>query len=165
MFRNKHTIAALIITPILAVIAYFGVDSLVGEKPHKAEPGKAYPLAALPQCRYTSGHCTLKNADFNVQISPLEVSANKLVLTLHSAFPLQSARMALVQDVSQPGNPVLMQQMDTKGQDWQVQLPGAHNDKTLLRLVLNADKSLYYGETAVTFLSYATSFGGSAQPH
>ena len=163
MFRNKHIIAALIITPILAVIAYFGVDNLVGEKPHKAEPGQSYALAALPQCRYTSGHCTLKNADFKVEITPVTVGADNLVLKLHSAFPLQSARMALVQDVSQPGNPVIMQPLDEKGLDWQVALSGAHTEHTLLRLVLNADQALYYGETGVAFLTYATSFGGTAQ--
>ena len=42
MLTNKHVVIALIVAPILAVIAYFATDAAVGEKPHKAQAGKSY---------------------------------------------------------------------------------------------------------------------------
>jgi len=66
---NKHLIIAMIVAPILAVIAYYGVDRVVSETPHKAVKGQSYPLAAKSNCRYKSGECTLKNGDISLTIN------------------------------------------------------------------------------------------------
>ncbi len=40
MFKNKHFILALLIAPILSLIAYFGTDMALSEKPpHAAQEG------------------------------------------------------------------------------------------------------------------------------
>ncbi|GAL14113.1 hypothetical protein JCM19233_5125 [Vibrio astriarenae] len=43
MFKNKHFIVALIVAPILAIIAYFGIDIASVKKPHAAK--KAKPIS------------------------------------------------------------------------------------------------------------------------
>jgi len=159
MFRNKHLIAAMLIAPILALVAYFGVDAMVSEKPMQAEAGQSYALVAMPQCRYSSGHCTLKNSDFKVEIKPLQVSGNSMVLKLHSVFPLQAAKIALVQNPNMPGSPSAMHAIDDKRQDWRITIQGAHEKTSQLRLVVIAKDAYYYGETGLEFLTYATSFG------
>ena len=67
-FTNKHVITAFIVAPILAVLSYYAVDLLLKEQPHVAVAGSSYPLVAQSNCRYTSGRCDLKNADFVAQI-------------------------------------------------------------------------------------------------
>ena len=64
MFKNKHFIVALLIAPILAIIAYFGVDIAVSEKPHAAKKGQSYKLVSKSNCRYTSGLCDMENGEF-----------------------------------------------------------------------------------------------------
>ncbi len=44
MFKNKHFIIALLIAPILSLIAYFGTDMALSEKPHAAKEGESYKL-------------------------------------------------------------------------------------------------------------------------
>ncbi|MGY0646152.1 MAG: hypothetical protein ACW7DN_16410, partial [Paraglaciecola chathamensis] len=61
MFKNKHIITALIVTPLLAIAGYFATDYIVSERPQQAQQGGQYQLAALPNCRYASGKCGLKN--------------------------------------------------------------------------------------------------------
>lgn len=64
MFKNKHFILALLIAPILSIIAYFGTDMALSEKPHAAKEGETYKLASKSNCRYTSGLCDMENGDF-----------------------------------------------------------------------------------------------------
>lgn len=66
---KKHVIAAMLIAPILALIAYFGVDYLVREKPLEIQPGGHYKLNVKPNCRWDSGRCTLANADVEFNLS------------------------------------------------------------------------------------------------
>ena len=49
----------MIVAALLAVITWFAVDRLVAERPHIAREGRAYPLIARSDCRYTSGQCSL----------------------------------------------------------------------------------------------------------
>lgn len=156
-------IAALLIAPVLALVSYFGVDAMVSDKPSQAQPGHSYALVAMPQCRYTSGKCTLKNAEFKIELTPQQVDANTISLTLHSAFPLQAAKMALVQEASEAGSPLPMQPTDTKGQDWKIDLHGSHGKNSRLRLVVVAGDAFYFGETGLDFITYATSFEADTQ--
>ena len=158
MFKNKHIIAALIVTPILAIIAYFATDYFVSEKPHKALPGEAYELAEKPNCRYNSGRCGLKNADFTVDITAQHLDENYLNLTLKSAFPLQGARLAMVDDPEQPGEPRPMKNQNAQRTEWTITLSQPKTDSSRLRMVLAAGESVYYGDTSTAFLDYQTSF-------
>lgn len=55
LLTNKHVVIAMLVAPVLAVIAYFAVDASVSEPPKAAQPGQSYPLAVRSNCRYTSG--------------------------------------------------------------------------------------------------------------
>ena len=66
MFTNKHVIVALIVAPVLSVLAWYAVGSFTGEQPTPAEPGQSYPLVEKSNCRYPSGECELENEDFSV---------------------------------------------------------------------------------------------------
>lgn len=159
MFRNKHVVIAMIVAPILAVIAYFATDQLAGEKPHKAEAGQSYALVALPNCRYASGHCTLKNAAFKIDLTVDQVGVNVLTLSLNSAFPLQGAKAALVADETQQGSPASLTASDDTGMNWTIDLSGDATDSSLLRIVVAASDAFYFGETGLAFMNYQTSFG------
>jgi len=60
VLKNKHLVIAMLVAPVLAVLSYFALDVLVGERPKPAEEGQSYPLVEKPDCRYASGHCGLK---------------------------------------------------------------------------------------------------------
>lgn len=159
MFKNKHLVAALIVTPILAIGGYFVLDAVIGEKPHVAQAGESYPLVALPNCRYSSGKCTLKNNQFKVDIAANDTHDNSLNLRLSSQHALQGAKMALVQDANDPGNPIDMQKDDTDGKEWHIALKAPAQPDSQLRLVLVAGDALYFGETGLAFLHYETAVG------
>ncbi len=43
LLTNKHVVIAMLVAPVLAVIAYFAVDASVSEAPKAAQPGKKLP--------------------------------------------------------------------------------------------------------------------------
>ncbi|MES0327310.1 MAG: hypothetical protein ABUK13_03870, partial [Gammaproteobacteria bacterium] len=94
--KNKHLIMAMFIAPTLAVIAYFGVDFIVSEKPHVAVQGESYKLAAKSNCRYKSGICTLENGDVEVKVHAQAMGNNQIKIILSSVVPLQSALISFV---------------------------------------------------------------------
>jgi len=44
LLTNKHMIIAMLVAPVLAVLAWFAVGEFAGEQAHKAEAGREYPL-------------------------------------------------------------------------------------------------------------------------
>lgn len=159
MFKNKHVVIAMIVAPILAIIAYFATDSLVGEKPHKAEAGQSYSLVALPNCRYPSGHCTMKNGGFSVELSLKNVGVNVLSLQITSKHPLQGVKAALVAHENENGEPESLTPMDAARTSWSIDLTGEQTDASRLRVVVAAADAFYFGETGLEFVNYETSFG------
>jgi hypothetical protein len=53
--HNKHILAAVLVAPVLAILSYFGIGYLFGEKPQPALEGQSYRLAEKPNCRWESG--------------------------------------------------------------------------------------------------------------
>ena len=51
MWKNKHVVVAMLVAPILAILAWFAVDSMVAERAHSAKPGASYKLVAKSNCR------------------------------------------------------------------------------------------------------------------
>lgn len=93
MFKNKHFIVALLIAPILSIIAYFGTDMAVSEKPHAAKEGQSYKLVSKSNCRYTSGLCDMENGDFKVKFRSEKLTNENLELSLHSAHSLEGVKL------------------------------------------------------------------------
>lgn len=62
MFKNKHFILALLIAPILSIIAYFGTDMALSEKPHAAKEGKLTSSRVSPTVVTPVAYVTWKMA-------------------------------------------------------------------------------------------------------
>ncbi|MDA0150376.1 hypothetical protein [Vibrio sp. LaRot3] len=158
MFKNKHFIIALLVAPILSVIAYFGVDLAVSEKPHAAEKGQSYKLLSKSNCRYTSGLCDMVNGEFKVQFRAEKHTQDALELSLKSAFPLEGIKLSLVDSQDEQGTPINMQSRDESGTQWYVTLPAPSSEESWLRVAIKADGTLYYGDTQTLFTKYETLF-------
>ncbi|RXJ72346.1 hypothetical protein CS022_16065 [Veronia nyctiphanis] len=156
MFTNKHVVLAMIVAPILAIIAYFGIDAALSEKPMVAEKGETYQLAARSNCRYTSGLCSLENGDFKLKLKSESLTETTLSLTLTSEFPLQGARMSLGE--SESAEPIAMSSTDNNGMEWAIEMPAPQGPESMVRLVVKSNDSLYYGESETTFVEYKTFF-------
>ena len=136
MFTNKHVIIAMIVAPVLAILAWFAVGYLGGEKPHLAVPGATYPLVEKSNCRYESGACDLENEDFQLRLTYLEaVTGPELVLS--ASHPLEGVVLAIVE----PGvedQPDMMRASDGRGLEWRMALAGRPAPAQRIRLVARA---------------------------
>lgn len=146
---NRHVVVALLVAPLLALIAYFAVDRVVGERPHAARPDASYPLTARPDCRWASGRCTLKNEDVE-----LVVAAAGAGLELTASIELRGVMYSLDRD----GGRAAPQPMERTGAGrWRAPSPSARELAELrLRLVAATPQGTrFYGETGLKFLEPA----------
>lgn len=158
MFKNKHIVTALIVTPILAIGGYFATDYIVSERPQQARAGGQYQLVQLPNCRYASGECGLKNGNFKIVVTGKTGDDGVLSLQLTSVFALDDARVSVVRDLAEIVGPGLMKSVSADGKIWQADLQVIDAGEQFLRLAVMADGAVYYAETAMPFLVYETSF-------
>lgn len=157
-FTNKHVITAMVVAPILAVISYFTVDMVVKEAPTAAVPGQSYPLLAKPNCRYTSGACTLVNADFKSELVVIS-EASRDVLQLTASHTLQDVKIGFSRvKEDPPAEPQSMRAQDAKHKVWSIALPLKANEENKLVIAILSNGSHYYAETAMGFAEYKTSF-------
>jgi len=151
VLRNRHVIIALLVTPVLAVLAWIGVGQFAGEAPAPAEPGRAYPLVEQPNCRYASGACDLRNADLELRIvlnDGAQDGAGGPQVTVTSSHPLQRVQLALAggEGRALPGDLAL-----SAGGQWVGRLRTRPGTGDLLRLVAQGDGAFYYGEVTTAF--------------
>ncbi|WP_447471768.1 hypothetical protein [Vibrio harveyi] len=158
MFKNKHFIIALLIAPILSLIAYFGTDMALSEKPHAAKEGESYKLASKSNCRYTSGLCDMENGDFKVKFRSEKLTQDSLELSLHAAYPLEGVKISVVDSQEQNALPIDMKPADQAGQNWTITLPKPASAESWLRVAIQSEGTLYYGETQTAFVKYETLF-------
>ena len=151
VLTNKHLVVAMLVAPVLAVLSYYALDVMVGEKPQPAEEGQSYPLAEKPDCRYASGHCGLKNADFELQLVAEGVEDDRVSLTMTSVFPLDGAMIALVSGEDDDAPPAAMQPSGDDGLGWWAEIARPEPARQRLRLVVSSAGSLYYGDAATAF--------------
>jgi hypothetical protein len=152
VFTNKHVVIALIVAPILSVLAWFAVGSLTGEQAAPAEAGRDYPLVAKSSCRWSSGQCELENEDFELTLRYSD-AGNLLV---HSAFPLEGVVVS-VYDPEARGEipPVALLPVDSAGHDWRHPASDRPVAGERIRLVAAAEGSRYYGEMSTAFAQAA----------
>ena len=152
MWKDKHVVVALIVAPILAIIAWFGVDYIVAEKAEPAEPGSMYPLVARSNCRYDSGSCDLVNNDFEVTLRPVDLRPDRTILAVESEFELQQARLALVvqgEETAGKGAPTETAEGQTV---WIVNIPARAEPDAILRVAVTAQESVYFIEGPVDWM-------------
>lgn len=153
MFKNKHVVIALIVAPILALLAYFGVDNLVSEKPHKAIEGQSYPLVAKSNCRYTSGKCTFQNGNFELDL----FFKNHNTLVVSSPYALSEVEASLLDNQGNTSKLYFVQDTD-QGTQWSQRVAYEITPNSIIRLVTIASNSIYYGESEMAFIDYKTTF-------
>lgn len=152
MFANKHVVVAMLVAPVLAIMAWFAVDRFAGERPHAAKPGAAYTLVAKSNCRYESGRCELVNGDFEIALQAGDISSSGFTLQLVSKFALEGATVGLVAP-GVPQAPARMAPADDDATRWSASLPRPADTGSSLRLAVVADGTTYYAEVPVVFLT------------
>ena len=150
MFTNKHVIIAMIVAPILAVLAWIAVGQLSGEQPHVAQEGASYPLIEKSNCRYESGACDLQNEDFKLRLTLQEGAAGPEFL-LTASHPLEGVVLAVASAGVEP-QPAPMRASDGQGLQWRIALGAVPGPEDRIRLVARAAGSSYFAEASTTFL-------------
>lgn len=152
-----HVVTAMIVSPILAVLSYLFIDYLLGERPHKAIAGKAYPMLVKSNCRFESGECHLENTSFKVKLK-VEQRENNSLLLLDSSHVLQNVTIGFVDKdiaVSEPSNMLATNQQYDQ---WSIPLPVSVGSQSIARLALQVNNTFYYAETPMIFSEYKTVF-------
>ena len=147
MFTNKHVVVAMLVAPVLAIMAWFAVDHFVGEQPHAAKSGESYSLLARSNCRYDSGQCDLVNGDFELTLRPTDTSAAEITLELVSRHALQRATVGLA---GVP--PATMSARDPDATHWSGSIGRPADADEMLRIAVVASGTTYYAEVPVVFL-------------
>ena len=163
MFTNKHVVVAMLVAPILAIMAWFAVDHFIGERPHAAMEGTAYTLVAKSSCRYASGQCELENAEFRLSIRPQARNATSISLVMSASHALDSALMGMSGDES----PQQMTSIgDDTGTEWLAILPLPRDADETLRIAVTARGATWFAEVPTIFLEGAEvpSLSGDAVP-
>ena len=166
LFSNKHVVAALIISPILAVLSYFAVDHVLVEPPQLAQAGQSYPLQAKSNCRYQSGRCDLRNADFQVSLTVTTFEdSNKIerqLLQLSTSHAVQDIKVGFRNINSERENasaePQSMSRAGDTKKTWSHIMPMAASVNTQLMIVIFSNGVRYYADTTMGFSEYKTSF-------
>lgn len=152
MWKNKHVIVALLVAPILALIAYFAVDYFVAEQPHAAKPGVDYSLVARSNCRRASGACDLVNGDFKLTISASPAGSTALTLSVLSKFPLVAASIGIAPEPGEESEPIMLALVDGDHHSWSVQIPRPPTEQATLQIAVLAGQSRYLAEVPTIFL-------------
>ncbi len=152
MWKNKHVVTAMIVAPILAILAWIGVGQIAGEKARVAEPGAAYPLVARSNCRWESGECELHNNDLEMTILPLELGAQYTRLSLDSEFPLAQATFALFSNGTEVVASAERDMSPDAPAQMTVTIPAFADPEAKLRVAVTVQESLYFAEVPVVFM-------------
>ena len=151
MFTNKHVVIAMLVAPVLAIMAWFAVDYFIGERPHAAKAGATYTLIAKSSCRYESGRCDLVNGDFEITLRATGVTPDAVALELVSKHALEGATVGLVEAGSAPST-AQMAPTDDKATRWMATLPHPAERESALRVAAVAGGATYYAEVPVVFM-------------
>jgi hypothetical protein len=151
--KHKHTAVAALVAPILAILAYYAVDSIVGEKPHAAKDGESYPLVEKPGCRYAGGECALWNGDFELDVSLTPTGEGRTLLAVSAPVALEGIRVAIAAPGAAEQEPIAMQQASADGLRWSLQVATPEAGKDQLRLVASSGGTLYFGEFSTAFIA------------
>ncbi|WGW00097.1 hypothetical protein QF117_19780 [Vibrio sp. YMD68] len=156
MFKSKHLIVAMLVTPVLSILAYVGTDMALSEKPHAAKKGEAYKLLSKSNCRYTSGLCDMENGEFKIKFRSENLTDDQLFLSLSSKLPLEGIKVSLAENLEDTGTPVSMVRIDETNLNWKVTLPAPSSEENWLRVAAQVNDTLYYGDTQTIFVTYET---------
>lgn len=147
MFTNKHVIIAMIVAPVLSVLAWLAVGQLTGEQAAPAQAGLSYPLAEQSNCRYPSDACDLENADFKLRLT-LQENFDGLQMVVTATHPLDG----ILLQTNSAQRPSGMRASSGRRLEWRMELDALPMPEERIRLVARAGGSSYFGDVATTFL-------------
>jgi hypothetical protein len=150
MFKNKHVVIAMIVAPILSILAWVAVGQFTGEQPQAAKPGHSYPLVEKSNCRYASGACDLENADFKLRLTLQEGVAGPEFL-LSASHTLEGALLAVGEGENAPA-PSVMRASDGQGLEWRIAVSEIPRAGQRIRLVALAEGTSYFADASTVFL-------------
>lgn len=151
ILTNKHFIVALIVAPILAVIAYFSVDYMVTEKPHSAVAGNSYSLVAKSNCRYQSGVCDIENGEMKARLKALTLSDEGMVLQINSAQKVEQILVDVSEQAGEQSFKPNPGELLDQGKTWQFAL-NLPTDQQQIRIVMMRDGVRYFAQVPSIFL-------------
>lgn len=154
LFTNKHVVIAIIVSPILAVLAWYGVGQITGEKPQAAQQGSSYPLVEKSNCRWESGQCDLANEGVK-----LNLTLDNTTLAVSSSLPLERILVSVDAATAKP-QPSAMTQ---RGDSWLLDIKRKPGAQERIRLVAYAGGSLYFADASTTFTFGDGGIPGSEQ--
>ncbi len=79
-------------------------------------------------------------------------------MKVESQFPLDGIIAAHVVDQNNEVPPVNMHPVDDKGLVWQLSLVNPNPNEDRIHVAASANRTLYYGDAALMFIEYGTSF-------
>lgn len=150
MFTNKHVVIALIVGPVLAILAWVGVGQIAGEKAAVAVAGKSYPLVEKSDCRYESGHCRLENEDFKL-ILRVEQRGIDTVLVLESEHALEGVLLSVTEPDSST-SPAAMRASSAQNLKWLIPMEEVPTPQQRIYLVASSGGVQYFGDAATLFI-------------
>jgi len=149
LLTNKHVVIAMIVAPVLAVLAWIAVGQFAGEQAAPAQAGREYPLVEQSNCRYASGACDLTNEEFKLRLS-LDRSGDP-VLNLSASHPLDGVLIS-VGAVDDNSPPAQMRATGGQGTGWSMLLGRVPDAGERVRLVAVAGGSAYFAEASTQFM-------------
>ncbi|MEM6817485.1 MAG: hypothetical protein AAF578_01735 [Pseudomonadota bacterium] len=149
MWKNKHVVIAMLVAPILSVIAWFAVDRMVGEQPHAAKKGGAYELVGRSNCRYASGVCELSNGEFELTINAESTDGKLSLVASHTLSGAVAARGTSDQDYRRE---VSFVPESAESNRWWIDLGPDAQATDRIRLAVSASGATYYAELPMTFI-------------
>ncbi|MEO1034041.1 MAG: hypothetical protein AAFX44_00650 [Pseudomonadota bacterium] len=154
IWKNPHLVTALLVAPVLAILAYFAIDALVGEKAHPAVAGKSYELIARPNCRRPGGTCQLANADFELTFEVVRSSTTLAELRVATSHPLRQLAIAVADPTTARPRPVLFASETSTDTSWKGALPQPLPNGAKLQLAVLADnQSEFFAEFSPAFIA------------
>jgi hypothetical protein len=143
-------VIAVIVAPVLSVLAWFAVGQWGLEQPRPAQAGSSYPLQEQSNCRYASGKCDLQNADLNVSLRYNDRGGTPY-LELHSSHRLSGVVMSIGLPEAQ-SLPQRMAPVGTGEQKWTLPVLVRPAPGSRIRLVASSAGATYFGEANTAFL-------------
>lgn len=151
IWKNKHLLVATLMAPILGLLSYLAIDTLVSEKPHVAEAGQSYLLVEMPNCRYSSGRCGLKNGNFRLELSFDRLEGDRLLLKLKSEHLLDGVLLAQQVNEKDESEPKPMRATGPDGLNWSMEIPNPDPENQRLHIVASSGGAFYVGDVALKF--------------
>ncbi|MEM8983894.1 MAG: hypothetical protein AAGC71_12765 [Pseudomonadota bacterium] len=151
MWRSPHIIVALLVAPVLAVLAYFAASKLVGDTAGPAQRGASYPLLVGANCRRSSGQCQLSNAQLRIDLTMTAYSDAAITLELYASNTFDGV---LIGDGTDKATASPFERIAPLR--WRVALPHP-SDAATLPFVAVADTTAFFAELPTDFLQHRAS--------